>query len=237
MPFVKKRVEAVPGGFGTALRELRELRGYSREDVQRMTGIHISIVSAFEEERIEDLIDPSYEERHVRAIVAALEGRPAYFLEKYHGLLAELGRPPHAGVELKPRVRALDLFVGSRAVAFLGFLLVVALVAGYMAWQVRELSSIPALDVAIPTDGQILDEPSVRIEGVTDPAAIVTVNGERAVVEGDGAFRISLGIPRGVTTLRVEAKRRYGSVAVIERHVIYDRPASDAPTTTSSTIP
>lgn len=237
MPFVKKRVEAVPGGFGTALKELRELRGYSREDVQRMTGIHVSIISAFEEERIEDLIDPSYEERHVRAIVAALEGRPAYFLEKYHGLLADLGRPPHVGVELKPRVRALDLFVGSRAVAFLGFILVVAAVAGYVAWQVRELSSVPSLVVTAPTDGQVLDEPSVRIEGETDPAAIVTVNGERAVVEEGGRFGLTLGVPRGVTTLRIEAKRRYGSVAALERHVIYDRPASLSATTTSSTVP
>lgn len=249
MAFVQKRVTDGSGGFGEALRELRELRGYSRDDVSRATGIHLSILTAFEEERLEELIDPCYAERHVKTVVRLLEGRPTYFLEKYRLLLdARQIRRDDATMLPPERVRSRDLFVGSRAVAFLGFLCVLALVAGYVIWQTVLLASSPVLDVRSPTDGERLTAPRVHVEGTTDPAASVTVNGASAVVDSAGTFRIDLDVPRGLTTLTIEARRRFGSPSSISRLVLYEREglptdfpsmatSSVSATTTTSTVP
>lgn len=221
MTFVQQRVHANQGGFGASLRELRELRGYSLDDVARATGIHSAILSLFEEDRVTDLSDPVYAERHVRKLVKLLEGREEYYIDKYRSLLVSRELVKDATPVLRRRVRKRDLFVSSRVVAFGGFLLLVALIAGYVIWQATQLSSKPMLTVTAPVDGFRLTGPRVEITGRTDPGSLVDVNGDQAVVDASGAFRVSLLVPRGLTTLEIRARRRYGSAAIEDRHVMY----------------
>ncbi|MBP9869189.1 helix-turn-helix domain-containing protein [Patescibacteria group bacterium] len=246
MAFVQKRVTSGSGGFGEALRELRELRGYSRDDVSKATGIHLTTLVAFEEEHLDELIDPVYAERHVKTIITLLEGRPSYFLEKYRVLLkAQSVRRDVASILPPKRVRARDLFVSSRVMAFLGFLLFLAVVGGYVIWQTVLLASSPLLEVTSPIDGARLEGPRVLIEGRTDAGAIVTVNGATAVVEQNGQFRGHLDIPRGLTTLTIVSRRRFGAPSIVTRLVIYERenvpivrpPPATVTTSTSSTSP
>lgn len=221
MPFLKKRIGATSGGFGETLREVRELRGYSFESLGKMSGIHPLIIQTLEEERLEDLADPAYAERHVHALADALESTPAYLLEKYRGLLDARGISRSHALFPGRRLRMLDLFVRPRAVAFAGFLCVVALIGAYVFWQTKILSSAPRLIVDMPIEGAMLTDPRVRVSGSTDPGAFVNVNGEKAVVNDTGVYSIQLDIPRGVSVVRVEAKRRYGPMAITERHVTY----------------
>ncbi|MFZ2804500.1 MAG: helix-turn-helix domain-containing protein [Patescibacteria group bacterium] len=244
MAFLQKRIHAATGGFGETLRELRELRGYSIDDLSRATGIHGSVLKAFEEERLEEIADPYYAERHIRTIVKALEGREPYVMEKYHALLTARGILKPSNSLARARVRKRDLFVSSRAIGFIGFLLLVAAIVGYVFWQATLIGSQPPLSVVSPADGMVLATPHVDVTGHTDPSALVDVNGVQAVVDVSGNFQASLDVPRGLTTLEVEAKRRYGSAAIVERHVTYNgEPISatstfpEIATSTSSTAP
>jgi hypothetical protein len=232
MPFFKKRVAAVrtSGGFGAALMELRELRGYTREVLGKLTGIHASMIRAFEEERVEELVDPAYGERHVRVLVLALEGHVPYFLKKYHELLATRGVGMEKAVLLQPRVRRRDLFVTSRVVGVVGVGLIILAMGAYIAWQAFGLSVAPSLTLVSPADGARVSESRVQVTGKTDPTAFVLVNGEQAIVESSGDFHLTLDIPRGLVTIHVEARRRYGASSVLERHIVYER----AGTATSS---
>jgi hypothetical protein len=228
MPFFKKRVAAVhtSGGFGAALIELRELRGYTRETLGKITGIHPSMIRTFEEERVEDLVDPAYGERHVRALVQALEGHVPYFVKKYQVLLTTRGVGMEKPVLLQPRVRRRDLFVTSRVVGVIGVGLIIVTMGAYITWQALGLSVTPSLTLISPMDGARVVEPRVQIIGKTDPTAFVLVNGEQAIVEPSGDFHLTLDIPRGLVTIRVEARRRYGASAILERHIVYERTES-----------
>lgn len=228
MPFVQKHL-GEGGGFGHDLRELRELRGLSYEDLSAITKIHVSVLAALEEERIADLSDPLYAERLVRAVVLALEGRPAYFLKKYRDLLEAAWEAPTETAGLRRTVRRRDFFVTSRVVALLGFLALVGLAAGYLIWQGHALQNAPSLVVTSPVEGLRLESPHVDVSGTTDPEATVTVNGRPAVVDRDGRFSLSFDVPRGLTTMTIEARRRYGSSVVETRRVTYQR--EDAPIT------
>ncbi len=223
MVFFQKRVNVTPGGFGEALKELRELRGYDLKEVARVSGIHESIIRIFEEERVEELLDPYFDVRHVRTLINLLEGRPAYFLEKYYNLLSDKGFKKDGQALLKPRVRSVELLVSSKILAFAGFLFLSALVAAYVVWYARDLSSSPKLIITNPEDGARLEESYVVIDGETDPMAEVTINSQRALVDEDGKFKMVVDIPRGMTTLTISAKRRYGSETIVTKHVIYNR--------------
>lgn len=230
MPFVQKQLTE-GGGFGHDLRELRELRGLSRESLASVTKIHPSVIEAFEDERLQDLVDPAYAERHVRSLVTVLEGRPAYFVKKYRELVEARGmKKSSTSPNERPRKR--DFFVVAHAVAFAGFLGIVALMGAYLLWQGSVLQDSPSLTVTSPIESAILDVPHVEVRGMTDPSAVVTVNGRPAVVDQDGNFSLSFDVPRGSTTLTIEARRRFGSPVTEIRRITYEHAVIAAPTST-----
>ena len=225
MPFLHRRVQAVLGRFGEAMRELRFQRGYSQESLSRASGIHVSVIQALEEERLKDLIDPEYAERHVRALVTLLDGQLPYFLEKYQTCLHELGLGIVTKTVLPPRVGWRDLFVVSRVTAYVGFFLLLSAIAGYVSWQIFLISSSPLLVVSQPQEGVQVAVPSVEVIGTTDPSALLEINGTQTVIDRDGGFRSMIDIPSGISVIRVTSRRRYGATNVIERHVMYQRTA------------
>lgn len=220
MAFVQKSLRQ-DGGFGANLRELRELRGLSRHALAERTQIHASMIRAFEEEKLFELKDPVYAERHVRALVDALEGRPGYFLKKYRELSKSYQAERKERMRLRPSVRKRDLVVSSRVIAMFGFGAVIVGAGLYLGRQAYVLRDPPPLEVDVPAENATLDRPFVEIRGRTVPNAVVTVNGRRAVVEDDGAFTMRFDVPRGPTILTIRAERRYGSSATVIRRVTY----------------
>ncbi len=234
MPFLHRRVQAVLGRFGEAMRELRFQRGYSQESLSHVSGIHVSVIRALEEERLKDLIDPEYAERHVRALVVLLDGHVPYFMEKYQTCLHEMGLGVMTKNVLPPRVRKRDLFVTSRLTAYAGFLVVLCAIAGYVLWQVFLISSRPVLTVAEPQDGVQVFTPSVVVVGETDPSALLEINGRQTVIDANGAFHSVIDIPSGISTIRITSRRRYGSTSAVERHVMYEH---SQPTSMQAVVP
>jgi hypothetical protein len=82
---------------------------------------------------------------------------------------------------------------------------------------------VPYLSVNLPPDGRTLRDPRLTISGATDPGNRVLVNDQSAVVESDGSFTASVEIPRGASTLRVQAIDPEGHVGEIEREVAVKR--------------
>ncbi|MEK7115789.1 MAG: helix-turn-helix domain-containing protein [Patescibacteria group bacterium] len=221
MAFLRKRVATIVGDFGEALHELRELRGFTIAELGRRSGIHPLILETLEKERLEDLADPMYAARHVFVLSETLEGRSRYLVEMYQQLLERRGQLKTHSIFPRPKIRMRDLFVSSRAIGFVGFVLFVLLLAGYVGWQARIVARVPHLSIETPREGATITLPRVTISGVTDPGAIVTVNGLNAFADTRGHFQSILDLPRGLSTIQIESRRRYGSSMKVERHVTY----------------
>lgn len=221
MSFIRKTVDT-QRGFGSELRELRELRGWTLEQLSKATGIHTSIIKALEEERLEEFKDHLYVERHIKSLVTCLDGRIGFILGKYRDYLKDQGTLENAQpLTFYARVKRTALFVPSKYFLFF-FPLPVAIILGWYVWyQAVYLSASPDLRVITPVDHQVLPEPMVTITGITDPSANVTVNGMQAVIENSGAFNLTLYIPRGMTKLEIVARRRYGSASQAVKYVTY----------------
>lgn len=229
MGFIQKRVAGEHTGFGPELIALRELRGLSRNDVWRRTGIHPLLLSIFEEERFAELADPTYDERHVIRVVEALEGKVPYFLAKYREAIKTGEKTPD--VLLHPCVRKRDFFVITRTPVIIGVFLILIGIGSFVGWHIREVSAPPDLRISFPEEGAHILGSAVKVVGETEPNATLLINGQRVLVSDVGRFEADLDIPSGLQTLRIEARRRQGQVTTLERHVIADRPsAALAPT-------
>jgi len=223
MPFIRKKIYRGETGFGNDLLELRELRGYTRESLARLTGIHPAVISALEEERLIDLTDPLYAERHVRVLASQLEGSADFFIDKYQELLLRQGYNVEPQEMLRPRVSKRDLLVSSKLTVFLASAALVLSIGGYLAYQARQMSELPLLEVETPVEGQRLERAQVQVKGRTDPAAKLTVNGESVIVGSDGSFGAKVEIPPGLSSIQIQARRRYSAPVTIERHVLFER--------------
>lgn len=223
MSFVQKKI-GTEQGFGADLRQLRELRGWTREALERATGIHQNTICLLEEGRIIELNDPAYAERHVRALVRALDGRVEFFLEKYRLVLKETEQQ-NVGAKNVTFIRRLnrgELFVPSKYL-FLVLIFGLVSVLGWYVWhQVGALTAAPKLDILEPQDNAVVMESLVRVRGITDPAAAVIVNGQTAVVEASGEFNVSFDVPRGTTKLNIVSRHRYGGATELVRYLTYN---------------
>lgn len=228
MPFIRKKIYREESGFGNDLAELRELRGYTRESLARLTGIHPAVIAALEEERLADLTDPPYAERHVRVLASRLEASVPFFVDKYQELLLRQGLSVEPRDMLRPRVKKRDLLVSSKLGALGLSVLLVCLIGGYLAYQAGRMSELPPLEVLSPTEGQRLERARVQVSGTTDAAAKVTVNNDPVIVGRDGSFRSEVDVPFGLSTILVQARRRYSAVVTVERHVLFERAGDEA---------
>jgi hypothetical protein len=242
MSFLHKRLGQGDGLLGADLRDLRQSRDLSRTQAAAETHIHETVLAALEEDRLEDLGDIAFAERHLVAYVRYLGGHEPYFTARYRQRVRALNRERNV-TDLLPRtrnVRARDLFSGPQFFAAAGVVLLAVILGGYVVWQARLVRIPPPLTIETPTEGQVSDRPTVQVVGITIPEATVTINGRSAAVDPEGRFALSIDVRRGTTAIVIVARRRRGSETQVVRNVVYgeallETPSFPTATSTSST--
>jgi transcriptional regulator with XRE-family HTH domain len=96
----------------------------------------------------------------------------------------------------------------------IGFIL--ALFLGFIGLQYMSWLN-PQLEISQPNDREVIGQPVVTVAGVTDSSAVVTVNNQLAVVEGDGSFTFDLQVSEGVVPITIVATNSRGKQTMVER--------------------
>jgi len=139
------------------------------------------------------------------ARIAAPEGSRVYVMVS--DALIEVLVVPTGGVLAVPIGTPVDAESNPRYRARL--LVVTPAGHGYLAaWDVHLLNRPPSVDARAITP---FGSASVVIDGRTDPATEVRVDGQRAAVEPDGAFRAEVELPPWPTSVEVVAVDRVGN--------------------------
>jgi len=78
----------------------------------------------------------------------------------------------------------------------------------------------PRLELSHPTAGEAVRGAEVTVAGVTEPGAVLEVDGRRVSVQGDGSFRVQHPVPRGLVNLVVRVADDLGNARVVSRSVV-----------------
>lgn len=229
MGFIQKSIN--PGGaLGRDLRELRVKAGLSRADASQASKVSEGIITILEEERWAEISDPLFFEHMFRTYLRLYSVQPQYYLEKYRTALNIKSRVRKAE-DLLPRERVTwsDLAVWSRVIAAAGLVIFAALIGAYVLFQIRAVTAAPSLTIDQPQEGERLAQPFAEIKGKTEPDAVVTINGQGAIVGDDGSFSLTINIPSGPTIIVIQAKKRRGKAAEETRHIFYQRTGDTLP--------
>lgn len=194
--------------ISTILREEREKRGLSLDDVVSATKIRRNFIVAIEEGKFSSLPSESYAMGFVKNYGEFLgispERAAALFRREYDSKSTENVPKFRKAVRVSSARFSLK---SARSFLILG---VAVVVLAYIFYQFSFLFIGPKLSIVTPQDGQAISENIVSVSGKTDPYATVTINNENAYVDLTGSFKKTLYVYSGQAKISVSAKNRYG---------------------------
>src|SRR3989344_1216070 len=165
------------------LRNAREEKGLSFDDVERATKIKKEFIEAIENGNFSSLPSESYAQGFVKNYAKFLGIAPSSALPLFRREYKE----KHA-VHIVPNFRRSQHKFNRRIFSAKGFLIIVTvvLIATYIFFQYSSLIFPPTLTIDTPKSGQTVSTNTVNIEGKTDPYSTVTISGEDVYVDIQG---------------------------------------------------
>ncbi len=190
------------------LRQTREKKGLSLEDIENSTKIKKVYIKAIEEGKFHKLPSESYALGFVKNY--------AKFLELPINEVVPLFRREYNSkynVHIVPNFRKTQhkfnrkIFFNSKTF-LLGIAVLIVIV--YVFFQYSSLLFAPQLSIEKPVNGSTVAGNVVEVSGKTDPYATVTIDGEEVFVNLQGTFKKSLYVFSGDDKIEVTAKNRFG---------------------------
>lgn len=199
------------------LREEREKKNLTIEEVEKTTKIKKSFLVAIESGEFNLLPSESYALGFVKTY-ASLLGYPedktsALFRRQYDHEKKE------NTVTFKNRQSTVGKsFFNARNVLLSLTLLIIFV---YIFFQYGSLLFGPKLEVSVPKDKSIVSGNIVEVKGKTDPYATLTINGDEVYVAPfDGSFKKSIYSFTGEQKIELIAKNRFGKSSTKNLSVI-----------------
>jgi len=211
------------GKVGTLLKDARESRGLTFEEISEELKIHPRFLRALEEGDYGIFADKV----HIRGFLknyAEFLGLDvnqilAFWRREYADSAEEVPirdvtKPIHSPrFVITPQVVAGGLI----------FVLVIAFL-GYLFWQYRSIAGPPRIKITSPKDGLVVSDPEILVEGFSDPAASLRINDQKVALDEDGKFSLAYILSPGTNILSFVAVNRFGKETKIMRRVVYEEP-------------
>lgn len=188
------------------LKEEREKKKLSLDDVEKATKIKRNFLIAIEEGKLRVLPSESYALGFVKTYASFL-GLPtqkiaAFFRREYEEESQEIIP------EFRKKQYQFNKKLFSPRVFFIT--LVLLFVGGYIFFQYSSLLFGPKLDITSPKNGDVITENVIEVKGKTDQYATVLIDDEEAYVNLDGSFKKSIYAFSGEKKITIAAKNRFG---------------------------
>ncbi len=209
--------------LGDQLRDARVALGMSLADVAKDTRIRRDYLEAIETHTFKEIPYATiYLRNFIKRFAQAVDLDPAKLAESFD----RIGTDPTSDAAPTPKSHKKPSYHLRfpnipRIIRGLIILSVVAVAIGYLATQVNAMVSPPALAVAEPQNGAVLETATVTVTGNTEQEIRVHINGEEISTSVSGQFSESLTLSPGINTLQVTACSKHGRCTNEVRHVTY----------------
>lgn len=102
----------------------------------------------------------------------------------------------------------------------ISILLITLAILAFFGIHLQNLIAPPALTVDTPQQGLVTSNHAIEIKGKTAPGARVEINQSPLLTLQSGQFSRTLVLPKGVSTIEISARKRYGRPAKVVREVL-----------------
>lgn len=208
---------------GQALKEAREARFYTLEEVEKATKIRIELLRALEKDDYTKLPPSTFVQGFIKNYAKFLKIDPENLLAIFRrGFPPKTHMPYIMDAFSNPVEKEKIKLTPGRAFGAIIFLVILSFFI-YLWFQYRQFVGTPTLSVISPPDQLTTDNASVIVEGKTDPEMKVSVNGQDISVSSGGDFKQDIVISQQVNKIIVSAISKFGQKTITERTVYLKR--------------
>lgn len=197
--------------LGSKLKEYREEKKMSLDDVYKISNIPIKYLQALEEEQWNNLPGEIYLKK---------------FLDKYCNILGlnfklcfrqykkqTIKKESNLKNKNKNKKIFLDRvlnFINPERFKVIAIVVVLIILFGYLFFKINSYISPPELTIIYPTENLETTENIITISGHTEWEAIVSINGDNIPVEEDGNFQTDVKLKYGLNRFNISSQRKHG---------------------------
>jgi transcriptional regulator with XRE-family HTH domain len=218
MVFTVKKVES--STFGEKLKKAREEAGLTKQKVAQLLSIQSRYIDRLEGEEFEKLPSAVYTKGFLRKYAKYLSLEPENLIREYEKEMKIIQPALEKPLRLLPELRFRRLTITPKTLTFIAGLLIVILVAGYLAYQLDILISPPKLLVSEPSDNITTDKFIITLKGQVTPGVKLTINGQETSIDRSGNFEQEVNLNQGLNVIRVEAVNRFEKKTSVTREIL-----------------
>jgi len=208
---------------GQILKEEREKKFYTLEEVEKATKIRKELLEALEKGNYQKLPPPAFIQGFIKNYGKFLGLETSKLLAIFRREFSEQKHPP----------KILDSFSSPyergkfkvTPAKFLGSLILglVIIFFAYLWFEYRFLVDAPFLEVTIPSDQTNTEVSIIQVSGRTEPEAKVKINDQEIQVDLSGRFSQEITLTENVNNLVITSTSKGGKVTKVERTVFLRR--------------
>lgn len=208
---------------GQILKEEREARFYTLEEVEKATKIRKEFLVALEEGDFSQLPSATFIQGFIKNYAKFLKLDPGKLLAIFRREFPEKGRKPYVLEAFANPVNDSKLKITPGRILGLVIVLLVLSFFVYLWLQFHQFVGPPKLSLTSPQDQLTTDSISVLVEGKTDPEIKVLINSQEIKVGPLGDFKEEIVLSQPVNKINVVAISKFGQKIQLERTVYLKR--------------
>ncbi|MBI5620697.1 helix-turn-helix domain-containing protein [Candidatus Gottesmanbacteria bacterium] len=212
---------------GSILKEARDAKRLTLDQVEAATKIRAKFLGAIEEDNYATLPSQAYAKGFVKNYAEFLGVPTPTILAFFRRQTQEIHKSAilPKGIAKSLNRTWLQLTPGKFLILLFSGLVIAFLV--YLGIQYRQLQYPPEIVIDTPREASIVMTKKIEVLGNTDSDATVTVNGISVLVRTDGKFFDQVTLEPGANTITVIATSRYGKMSTVTRSVTFQSEESN----------
>jgi cytoskeletal protein RodZ len=198
---------------GQILKEERESKFYTLDEIEKATKIRKELLKALEEDDYSKLPPPTFVQGFIKNYGKFLGLDSEKLLAVFRREFSDRKNPPRV-METFTNPLSYHKFVLTPtkviSVVVVGLILVFF---GYLWFEYRFLVGAPNLIVNSPLDQATTQTDTINVSGKTDPEAKVSINNQEVAVDSSGSFSQELKVSDSENKLVVTATSKFGQTS------------------------
>lgn len=204
---------------GQILKEERERKLYSLEEVEKITKIRKELLEELEAGHYSKLPPPTFVQGFIKNYGKFLGLDIEKLLALFRREFSDQKYPPRILESFSNPLQKNKFRLTPTKVLGVVILSLVLIFFSYLWFEYRFLVEAPYLEVTKPSDQQTVDVPLVTVTGRSDPESKVSINNQEIQVDLSGKFSQEVSLKEGSNNIIITSTSKGGKVSKVERTV------------------
>lgn len=204
---------------GQILKEARESKFYSLEDVEKHIKIRKELLEALEADNYTKLPPTTFIQGFIKNYSKFLGLEEMKMMAIFRRDFESRKHPPVILESFSKPLKQKRLNITPARVLAAAITLIILGFFTYLWVEYRQFVGAPGLEIIQPADQLTVEVPAVTVSGKTDPEAKVSVNNQDVGTDSEGKFREEIKLSSSTNKITITSTSKFGQSVTVERTV------------------